>query len=314
MERTKSAWCSYHKTTTHSDADCRARRRKPADGNAHVTAAGPSRVKEVCSAYDLPEEEDQPERPYTSFTATEVHPTAATGAEQSQKAATWPFGSLLASRSWLFEERSKPAITLGGHEKPDFYTYGGTDGEGEPLYGVALRTSGPAEIKRKLYVNGYVVHVLVCSGASDHYFDDLIIPELKHRLQETSLITPRTILTAGGAMVDGTAEGVIQGIITDDYGEQHLARIAILNVPGIGRNLFSVKTAAKKGIVSIFDVNNPRLEASDTVPFHGEDDGLYSFKLDLSADGYVGKKLAINAVTKCGIGGWVTLTCAALNS
>ena len=106
----------------------------------------------------------------------------------------------------------------------------------------------------------------------------------------------------------------MEGLTTNDCGEQHLARIAILNVPGIGRNLFSVKTAAKKGIVSIFDVNNPRLEASDTVPFHGEDDGLYSFKLDLSADGYVGKKLAINAVTKCGIGGWVTLTCAALNS
>ena len=245
MERTKSAWCSYHKTTTHSDADCRARRRKPADGNAHVTAAGPSRVKEVCSAYDLPEEEDQPERPYTSFTATEVHPTAATGAEQSQKAATWPFGSLLASRSWLFEERSKPAITLGGHEKPDFYTYGGTDGEGEPLYGVALRTSGPAEIKRKLYVNGYVVHVLVCSGASDHYFDDLIIPELKHRSQDyTSLRTPLTILAAGRALLDGTAAGVLQDLITYDYGEQHLARFAILIVSGIGRNLFSVKTAA----------------------------------------------------------------------
>ena len=54
---------SYYKTTAHSDADCRARRRKRADGNAHIPAIGPSRVKRICSTYDLPEEDDQPGRP-----------------------------------------------------------------------------------------------------------------------------------------------------------------------------------------------------------------------------------------------------------
>ena len=39
------------------------------------------------------------------------------------------------------------------------------------------------------------------------------------------------------------------------------------------------------------------LEVADiTVPLRGEDDSLYSFKQDLSADGYAGKKLAMNAV------------------
>ena len=87
-------WCSYHKTTTHSDADCGAGRRKRGDGNAHIAATGPSRVKGICSTYDLPEEDDQPERSYVSFTATEVHPTAAVAAEQSHKSETRPFGSL----------------------------------------------------------------------------------------------------------------------------------------------------------------------------------------------------------------------------
>ena len=87
--------------------------------------------------------------------------------------------------------------------------------------------------------------------------------------------------------LDGTAEGVLQGLITDEYGEQHLAWIAILIVPVIGCNIFSAKTSARKGNVSIFDVNKPRLEAGDiTLPIHGENDDLYSFKLDLSADGY----------------------------
>ena len=163
---------------------------------------------------------------------------------------------------------------------------------------MAPRESEPAEIERKPRESDNLVAVQVDSGASGHYFDDLIILELKHRLHDyTSLGTHRTILTAGGALLDDIAEGVLKGLITDDYGEQHLARIAILIVSGIGRNFFSVKTAAGKGIVSIFDVNKPRLEAGDiTVPLRGEDDDIYSFKLDLSADGYAGKELAMNAV------------------
>ena len=154
--------------------------------------------------------------------------------------------------------------------------YGGTDGEGEPLYGAALMASESAEIERKLRVNGNVVTVLVDSGASGHHFDDLIIPELKYLLQDdTSVSTPRTILTAGGAVLDGTAEGVLQGLITGDYGEQHLAWIAILVVLAIGRKYFSVKAATRKGIVWIFDVSNPRVEAADiSLPLLEEDDDL----------------------------------------
>ena len=175
--------------------------------------------------------------------------------------------------------------------------YGGTDGEGEPLYGLAPTEPDSVEIERKPHESGNVVTVLVDSGASGHYFDGLIIPELKHRLQDyTSLSTPRTILTSGGALLNGTAEGVLQGLITDDYGEQHIARIEILIVFDTGHNPFLVKTAARKGIISIFDVNKLRLEAGDiTVPLRGEDDDLYSFNLDLSADGYAGKELAMNA-------------------
>ena len=211
-----------------------------------------------------------------------------------------PFGSLSASCPWSFEERAKPAISFGVQEKPGSpYMNGGTDGESGSLYGMAPLEPKPAEIERKPHESGNVVTFSVDGGASGPSFDDTIIPDLKHPLHDyTSLRTPRTILTAGGALLDGTAEGVSQGLITDDYGEQHLARIAILIVPGIGGNIFSVKTAARMVIVSIFDVNRPRLEVGDiTVPFPGEINNLYSFKLDLSVDGYAGKELATNAVT-----------------
>ena len=171
----------------------------------------------------------------------------------------------------------------------------GTDGEGGSLNGMTPMEPEPSEIERKPHESGNVVAILVDTGASCYCFDDIIISDLKHRSKDyASKITPRTVLTAGGALLDGAAEGVLQGLITDDFGEQHLARIAILIVPGIGRNLFSVKTAATKGIVSIFVANKPRLEAGDiTVPLRGEKDDLYSFKLDFS---YAGKELAMNAV------------------
>ena len=106
----------YHKTTLHSDADYRARRRKQADANAHVAATRPSRIKGICSAFDLPQEDDQPERPSISFTATEVHPTAEIAAEQIHNEETWPFSSLSASRPWPFEELAEPAICFGVQE------------------------------------------------------------------------------------------------------------------------------------------------------------------------------------------------------
>ena len=177
--------------------------------------------------------------------------------------------------------------------------YGGTDGEGEPQYGTALMASGPAAFKHKLSAGGNSVTVLVDSGASGHYFDGLIIPSLKHRLLNYVLLTtPRKILTAGGALLGGTAEGILQDLVTDNHGEQHLARIDILIVFGIGHNLFSVKSVTKKGVVSIFDNNNPRLELSGiTVPLRAENGDLYSLVFDLSADSHEGKELAMNAIT-----------------
>ena len=90
---------------------------------------------------------------------------------------------------------------------------------------MAPRESEPAEIERKPRESDNLVAVQVDSGASGHYLNELIISELKHRLQDyTSLSMPRTILTAGGALPDSMSEAVFQGLTNDDYGEEHLGR------------------------------------------------------------------------------------------
>ena len=111
-------WCSYHKTTTHNDADYRVLQHI-AGGKAYVAAAQTQRVKGICSAYDLPEGDDEPERPYISFTATEVQSKTEPATAPRQKNGTWLFGSLTAVRPWPFVEREKSAISLGGQDEPD---------------------------------------------------------------------------------------------------------------------------------------------------------------------------------------------------
>ena len=79
--------------------------------------------------------------------------------------------------------RETPAISLGEQDESDLsYMYGGADGEREPLYGTALMVSGPTAFTHKPSAGDDSVTVLVDRRASGHYFDDLIIPSLKHRL------------------------------------------------------------------------------------------------------------------------------------
>ena len=141
-------------------------------------------------------------------------------------------------------------------------------------------------VKPEDSVNSNFATLIMDSGASGHYFNDAIIRNLKPHLQNyVHLTTPRKILTAGGALSKGTAEGVLQGLVTDDNGDQILVRVDIVMVLGIGRKLFSVMTVAKKRIVTILDYENPRLEGFNvTVPLQSESGNLCSFVLDSSAN------------------------------
>lgn len=111
----------------------------------------------------------------------------------------------------------------------------------------------------------------------------------------TSLSTSRVIPLAGGTLLDGPAEGVLRVLITNHYGKQHLAWIASSSVPGIGRKIVSEKSVARKGIVSIFWMSQHTAWNRAALPSHlsGENDNLNSCRLDLSADGYAGKELAL---------------------
>ena len=61
-------------------------------------------------------------------------------------------------------------------------------------------------------------------------------------------------------------------------------------MPGLGSKLFSVKHAARIGVVSMFDRNNPSLAASKlTFPLQAVGHDIYSSSLDLTRGGNVPK-------------------------
>ena len=204
------------------------------------------------------------------------------------------------TRPWPLTPRAEQAISFGGpvaDEKSNLcYTFGMANDEEHVEK--ALMASSSVTITSEDSVNSSLSTLIVDKGASGHYFGDAIIRDPKHRLQDyVHLTTPRKIFTAGGAILDGTVEGVLQGLITDGKDNQIRFRVDIVVVPGIGHNLFSVMTAAKKGIATIVEYENPRLEGFNvTVSLQSESDDLYSFVLDINADRYGAKKLAMNAV------------------
>ena len=76
------------------------------------------------------------------------------------------------------------------------YTFGMANNE-EPVEN-ALIASSSAAITSEDELKSNLLALIVDSGASGHYFDDLIIRNLKHCLQgSVHLTTPRKILPSG---------------------------------------------------------------------------------------------------------------------
>ena len=109
-------WCSYHKTTTHSDADCHTRPASRPNGNAHFAQVRPPSVSGVCSSWDLSGRDDSDEKPCISFLAREVQPgTKPTKARVEEEKGARPFGPVSAAatkrwrtRPWPFNPRAEP--------------------------------------------------------------------------------------------------------------------------------------------------------------------------------------------------------------
>ena len=109
-------WCSYHKTTTHDDADCRARPVNGLNDSAHFVQVRSPSVPGIFSSWDLPVRDNSNEKPCISFPAREVQPaTKSAKARVEEEKGARPFGPVSTAatkgwrtRPWPFTPRAKP--------------------------------------------------------------------------------------------------------------------------------------------------------------------------------------------------------------
>ena len=92
QRRGRQMWCSYHKTTTHSDTDCRTRPASRPNGNAHFAQVRPSSISGVCSSWDLSGRDDSDEKICISFLAREVQPASKPSKARVEEKRVRPFG------------------------------------------------------------------------------------------------------------------------------------------------------------------------------------------------------------------------------
>ena len=91
-------------------------------------------------------------------------------------------------------------------------------------------------------------------GASSTFGDSNFIGEIESRMKDTvKLDPPAMIVIAGHNTFKKVSMGILIVRVTDAQGFLHDMLLPAMNVPGLGRHLFSGGTAAMKGINTVID-------------------------------------------------------------
>ena len=157
-------WFSYHKTTIHNGADCRAAPADGLNGSAHFAQVCPPSVPGICSSWDLLVRDYSDEKPCISFLVREVQPAAKPAKVRVEKKGTRPFGPVSTTatggwrtRPWPFTPRAGQAISIGGPVAEK--TFGMADDE-EPVE-KALMASSSVAVTSKYSTNSNLANLMV---------------------------------------------------------------------------------------------------------------------------------------------------------
>lgn len=258
-------WCSYHNTTTHSDAECqkqqelRANKQKELQGlvanlallhtagQVNLPSIGAAHLAQSVPATAPPAPAVSPSIGF-SFSTQGVSPAAAAPSSAfsqtpSQASAATP---------------AAPASVSSASPAQDHRLPSG-------FFGAFMAT--PAEMSLAPFrSDGSCIRMVVDSGATDNYLDPALTPGLRaHMCDVEDLQVPHTIVAAGQHLLKGVTTGTIFGAVTDDSGNDRSVSFRVVLVPGLGTNLFSVTAAMQKGVATLFHPASPRLESGDAV-------------------------------------------------
>ena len=260
-----SKWCSFHRTRTHSDAECKKQQelkgKPPVMANfAHIGSA------HLAAAQGPP--------PTFGFSFATVGPSSGEASAAAPAASTEPSA---AGPSSIQLGPSQAARGQDEHVPFDLLSAFGTS---------FMVTSTPLQCTDNP-LNGSSIAVMMDSGSSEHFLGPFLIPGLQNRMMDyKALDEPHKIFTAGDYVLEGIGTGTVHGTVNDGHGRKTTINFSAFVVPSLGRNLFSVHTAVTKGVVTVFDSLNPRFEIGNTViPFKPPSlsNNLYSFSMDFAS-------------------------------
>ena len=85
-------------------------------------------------------------------------------------------------------------------------------------------------------------------GASPHFVDSNFISDIESRMKDIVKLDPQaTIVVAGHSILRGVSMDTLTVRVIDTQGFLHVMLLPAMNVPGLGRHLFSGGTRRLKG-------------------------------------------------------------------
>ena len=235
----RKQWCSFHKITTHGDADCCTQHgvgsaivgtENYIDHPISFTAVEAPTEEEAFWPFGLTNEPVDTSRLFGSFgdvSGEEIGDSLFMVEEEPAQQLVFRehiVGGLSTTISvvvmvailhyvWLsFGNSIYARIIKNTYEQPE--VFGGiTSTEDGSALTIGPTTKPPTDCTNDS------VNVLVDGDASGHYFDVAIIPGLRDRLEGVMVLdVPQTLSPSGAGVLDGTVQGVLWGHVVDDKG------------------------------------------------------------------------------------------------
>ena len=255
-QQRETKWCQLHNTPYHSNAECKAQAaaRQAAATSSRGAAAGHADN----SAAATPET--------ATSAAASTHQASSAPSTASPQAATEPYSGSMGF-SWLTATHTSKLFEFV-HGATWWISLMGICGLSYVSswcfkalaacwkVGSSWTTAGHSSTAAMAGgTDGF--SMLVDSGASAHFVDSDLIPDLCDCLESyQELKPPMIITTAGMRRVYGTAAGVLPCFVVDTDGVERQVSVRVTVVPGMGKHLFSPKFAQRQGIHTIFAADN----------------------------------------------------------
>ena len=228
-------WCSYHQTSSHSDKQCYHQL-----GKTEKIKNG--RQKKWCSLHNSTNHSNQ-----ECFQQRSSSKYKDSDGRNNEKHETYVVDSTVVGCKPCCCGNGKVAKKSNGESKVEYSP--------PPGIGFSFACCHPPLSHR---ADGF--QMLVDSGSAKHFVDPKLVHRVETRMQDyTKISPPMEIEAAGHNTLLGIAQGTLLVVVRDTHDICRTVKLPIVLVPGLGRNLFSTAMAFQKGVKTIITKQAPLL-------------------------------------------------------